>query len=62
MLQKCPIYNSHTACQENRDCLFNRAGGCALVLAVTIAESNEKKLQSIQDEINTISHSLRNLE
>lgn len=60
-MSKCPIYNTHNACDANRDCLFLRNGGCAVVLGATLAEENKKKLNSLDSDIDDLRRTLNNL-
>lgn len=56
---KCPIYNTVNACDVNSNCLFLRNGGCAIVLAATIAEENKKTMISIMGQLNDFDRKLR---
>jgi hypothetical protein len=56
---KCPIYNTTNACDVNNNCLFLRDGGCAIVLAATIAEENKRTMASIMGQIDALDYKLR---
>lgn len=53
---KCPFYDSYSACSLHSDCLFLKEGGCSLVLSVTIGEENQKKLKSVETELNNLNY------
>lgn len=58
---RCPIYNSTTACDVHGDCLLLRNGGCSLVLAATIAEKNQKKLEDIELKLGNLESQLNSI-
>jgi hypothetical protein len=51
---KCPIYNSYKACETNPDCLFLRNAGCAIILGMQQSFENEKKIDALSLEIESI--------
>ncbi len=59
---KCPIYNDTSACDKNRNCLWLRTGGCAIVLAATIGEENSKRIKQLESEISHLSGQITNLQ
>jgi|TARA_B100001964_G_C14051013_1_gene517032 hypothetical protein len=61
MLKKCPIYNATNACDVNPNCLFLRDGGCAIVLAGTIAEENKGKISQLKQQLDTIEYNVRSI-
>ena len=58
---KCPIYNEVYACDRHPDCLFNRDGGCAIVLGATIPDENAKKLGEIDDRLANVEYILQSI-
>lgn len=58
-MARCPIYDSANACDQHRDCLFLRQGGCAIILGMKAALANEEKLDSITQRLAVIDHNLR---
>lgn len=56
-MQRCPI--SHNACTMHSDCLFLRAGGCAIVLAPQIAEENSKQIKKLSKKLDAIDYNLQ---
>lgn len=47
----CPIINQYN-CRQ--DCFFLRNGGCALVLAATISDANQKKINNLERKLDDI--------
>lgn len=58
---RCPIYDSDRACDQHRDCLFLRNGGCAIVLGMQKAFDNEKRLKSLEGTVHAIHNNLLSL-
>lgn len=59
---ECPFYKSATACSEHPDCLFNRTGGCSIVLGATIPEGNKRKLEDVERKLNDLVSRMSNVE
>lgn len=47
----CPIIQQHHC---NPNCLFLRNAGCALVLAATISDDNNRKIKDLEYKIDQI--------
>ncbi|MDP2736476.1 MAG: hypothetical protein Q8O59_01670 [bacterium] len=47
----CPIVQQYN-CHPN--CLFLRSGGCSMVLAATISDSNEQKIKTLEYKLDQI--------
>jgi hypothetical protein len=60
-MNKCPFYNSYSACTTHPDCLFLRKGGCAIVLAPQIAEQNQQEIKNLQSQLSNIEYLLNDL-
>jgi uncharacterized Rmd1/YagE family protein len=60
-MARCPIYDSPTACDQHRDCLFLRDGGCAIVLSMQKAFDNEKRLKNIEETVAAIHNNVRSI-
>lgn len=58
MSLKCPFYNTTNACNLNKNCLFLRNGGCAIILAATMAEANQKAVQQLGNRLDSIEHNV----
>lgn len=58
-MQKCPIYNTTNACDVNPTCLFLRNGGCAVVLAATLAEQSMNEVKRLSDQVSGIQGQLQ---
>jgi hypothetical protein len=61
MLSRCPIYNNVMACDTHPDCLFLRNGGCAVVLAATLGDENQKDIKQLRSEVQDVGAMLRGL-
>lgn len=59
---KCPIYNDNFACSRHPDCLFNKNGGCAIVLAATISDDNQRAIQGLKNDIEELKFLLYKIE
>lgn len=58
---KCPIYDDSVNC-EYQNCLFLRRGGCAIVLAATISEENQKAIGVIESKIDQLEATLYDIQ
>jgi len=62
MILKCPFYPTEiNPCTTHNDCLFNRVGGCAIVLAALNAIDNKEKLNEVIDKLLDIEDELERL-
>ncbi len=61
MFKRCPIYNSTDACNIHSDCLFLRNGDCSVVLSVTIAKDNQKKLRDLEIQLDGVEYKLNSI-
>jgi hypothetical protein len=57
-MNRCPIYNSVGACDMHSDCLFLRNGGCAIVLAATLADENSKEIKRLSSKLDSLEYNL----
>ncbi|MEX2737658.1 MAG: hypothetical protein Q6356_001140 [Candidatus Wukongarchaeota archaeon] len=56
---KCPIYND--ACTNHLDCLFQRVGGCAIVVAARNSEENKNSINQIVMDLTDIRQHLTDI-
>lgn len=56
---KCPFFpNDYNPC-DTKDCFLKRNGGCAIILAATIAEENKRKIEKIDEKMDSIDYKVR---
>jgi hypothetical protein len=59
---ECPFYKELNACITHPNCVFRKAGGCAIELGAILSEENQREIEKLANELNTIKSKLNNIE
>lgn len=61
VMSECPIYRETAACDRHLNCVFQRTGGCAVILGAMMAEESQKKINALAARVDDLASGVNRL-